>query len=142
MTDNPIIASEIELPALKQIESILEDGHYVPRLVGPDGEEIELPQTLVVLLRHIVHYLGHERAVTTVSFNKYLTIYEAADILNISDSYLIKLLEEGTIPSTYIETLRRINFTDLMDYKRQRDEERQEGLAEITRLSEEMGLYD
>ncbi|MHB8597992.1 MAG: excisionase family DNA-binding protein [Ktedonobacteraceae bacterium] len=71
-----------------------------------------------------------------------MTTYEAADILNVSHSYLNKLLEEGTIPSTYIEPHRRINFTGLMNYKRHHDEKTREGLAELTRLSEEMGLYD
>ncbi|MEO8972379.1 MAG: DNA-binding protein, partial [Ktedonobacteraceae bacterium] len=107
-----------------------------------DGEEIELPQTLYVLLRQIVHYLCHERAVTIVSFNKELAAFEAADILNVSYSYLIKLLEEGAIPSTNIKTCKRINFIDLMDYKKQHKEKTREGLAELTRLSEEMGLYD
>lgn len=142
MINDPVIASENELPALKQIESILENGHYIPRLIGPDGEEIELQQTLYVLLQQIVHFLLRERAVTIVSFNKELTEFEAADILNVSRPYLIKILEEGVIPYTKIGTHRRIRFTDLMKYKKYRDEKRKKGLAELTRLSQEMGLYD
>ena len=139
---NPIMADENERPALNQIEGVLENVRRVPKLVGPDGEEIELPQSLFVMLRQIVHYLLNGRAVTIVPLNKELTTQEAADILNVSRPYLIKILEEGVIPYTKIGTHRRIRFVDLMVYKKYRDEKRKKGLAELTRLSQEMGLYD
>src|SRR5579872_3682389 len=139
---NPIMADENERPALNQIEGVLENTRRVPKLVGPHGEEIELPQSLFVMLRQIVHHLLQGRAVTIVPVNKDLTTQEAADILNVSRPYLIKILEEGVIPYTKIGTHRRIRFADLMNYKKRHDEELQCGLEEITRLSEEMGLYD
>lgn len=139
---NPVMADENERPALNQIEGVLENVRRVPKLVGPDGEEIELPQSLFVMLRQIVHYLLNGRAVTIVPLNTELTTQEAADILNVSRPYLIKILEEGVIPYTKVGTHRRIRFTDLVAYKKRHDAELQQGLEEITRLSEEMGLYD
>ncbi len=139
---NPIMADENERPALNQIEGVLENVRRVPKLVGPHGEEIELPQSIFIMLRQIVHYLLNGRAVTIVPLNKELTTQEAADILNVSRPYLIKILEEGVIPYTKIGTHRRIRFVDLIAYKKRHDEELQQGLEEITRLSEEMGLYD
>jgi excisionase family DNA binding protein len=133
---------ENERPALNNIGYLLENTSYVPKLVGPHGEEIELPQSLFIMLRQIVHYLLNGRAVTIVPLNKELTTQEAADILNVSRPYLIKLLEQEMIPYTKIGTHRRIRFTDLLEYKKRHDEELQRGLEEITRLSEEMGLYD
>lgn len=139
---NPVMADENERPALNQIEGVLENVRRVPKLVGPGGEEIELPQSLFIMLRQIVHYLLNGRAVTIVPLNKELTTQEAADILNVSRPYLVKLLEQGDIPFVRTGTHRRIQFIDLMNYKKYRDEKRRKGLAELTRLSQEMGLYD
>ncbi|MGH2516681.1 MAG: helix-turn-helix domain-containing protein [Ktedonobacterales bacterium] len=64
----------------------------------------------------------------------------AADILNISRSYLVRLLEEGALPFAKIGTHRRVRFDDLMRYKQRRDAERRWGLAERTQMSQEFGL--
>lgn len=56
--------------------------------------------------------------------------------------YLVKLLEQGDIPFTEVGTHRRIRFSDLLDYKRQRDTQRRSSLAELTQLSQELDLYN
>jgi excisionase family DNA binding protein len=71
-----------------------------------------------------------------------LTTQQAADILNVSHQYLIRLLDEGAVPSTQTGADRRIRVDDLLRYKQQRDRERAEALDELTQLSQEMGGYD
>jgi excisionase family DNA binding protein len=138
----PIAATESERPALNKIEGALENVHRVPKLVGPYGEEIELPKSLFYILRQLVYHLAHGRAVSVVPLDKELTTQEAADILNVSRPYLVKLLEQGEIPFIKVGTHRRVRFSDLMEYKKRRDDERKPGLAELTQLSQELGLYD
>jgi excisionase family DNA binding protein len=138
----PIVAAESEQLVLNRIEGVLEDVQRVPKLIGPQGEEIELPQSVFRVLRQLVYHLAHGRAVTVVPVNKELTTQEAADMLNVSRPYLIKLLEQGEIPFTKTGTHRRIRFSDLIEYKQRRDAERGRGLAELTQLSQELGLYD
>ncbi len=67
---------------------------------------------------------------------------EAAELLNVSRPFLVKLLEQGAMPYTMVGTHRRIRFEDLTAYKEQRDNQRRESLKRLTQLSEEMGLYD
>lgn len=112
------------------------------RLVGPNGESLRLPESLFRVLRSAVEVLSRGEAVAIVPVHKELTTQEAADILNVSRQYLVRLLDEGRIPYSKTGTHRRIRFGDLMQYKRQRDAERQRGLAELTKLSQELGLYD
>ncbi len=82
------------------------------------------------------------RAIFIVPGNKELTTQEAADILNVSRPYLVKLLERGEIPFIKLGTHRRIRFSDLMRYKKRRDAERERALGEIARMSQELGMYD
>lgn len=138
----PITANDSERPALNKIEGVLRNEKCVPKLIGPQGEEIELPGSVFQVLRQIVYHLMRGRAISIVPINKELTTQEAADILNISRPYLIKLLEKGDIPFVTVGTHRRIRFMDLMAYKQHRDDECRQKLTKLTQLSEDLGLYD
>lgn len=140
----PVAANDDERVALDTIlRHFLADPKVPsPKLVGPRGEEIELPESLFRVLRQIVYYLAHGRAVSVVPLNKELTTQEAADILNVSRPFLVKLLEQGDIPFVKTGAHRRIRFSDLMAYKQRRDAERQRALARLTEMSQEMGLYE
>jgi excisionase family DNA binding protein len=82
------------------------------------------------------------RSVNIIPVNKEVTTQEAADFLNISRPYLVKLLEQGEIPFIKVGTHRRIRFSDVLKYKQRRDETRRRGLAEITHIAEDVGVYD
>jgi len=84
----------------------------------------------------------HGRTIGIVPINKEISTQDAADILNVSRPFLVGLLDAGTIPFIKVGTHRRIRFTDLMEYKKRRDEERRQGLAKIAHISEDAGAYD
>ena len=140
----PIIATDTELLALDQIESALKklankDG---AKIVGPNNEQIELPASVVRALTEIVRYLAQGQIVTVVPLSRELTTQEAADLLNMSRPYLIKLLEQGAIPFSKTGAHRRIKFTDAMDYKKRRDAKRRRSLEDLIQISQEAGLYE
>jgi excisionase family DNA binding protein len=143
---NPIAATELDRRTLAEMEQLLErldDGRPQtrPRLVGPSGEEIDLPEPVFHLLRQLVHYLARGDSVALVARHKELTTQQAADLLNVSRPYLVRLLEQGDIPFTRTGKHRRIRFGDLMAYKEQRDARRRQALSRLTQLSQEAGLY-
>ncbi|MDQ6692963.1 MAG: helix-turn-helix domain-containing protein [Chloroflexota bacterium] len=130
-------------PDLSRIEVLLEksrEGGSL-KLVSAGGEEIDLPPSIFPLLHKMVHALASGQTVSIVSVGQQLTTQQAADILNISRPHLVKLMEEGKLPFTRTGKHRRLLFEEVMAYKQQRDAERREGLAELTRLGEEMGDY-
>ena len=121
-------------------QATLGSGHR-PTL-SADGASIDLPESLFLLLRQLVHILAQGDAVSIVPVHKELTTQQAADILNISRPYLISLLEKGEIEYSRTGKHRRIQFGNLLAYKRKRDQERRAQLAELTRMSEEFGTYE
>ena len=149
-----IAANESEQPALQKIEGVLDNSKprdqgpqseyadHLPKLVSPYGDEIELPPSVFQVLRQIVYHLALGKAVNIVPISKELSIQEAANLLNVSRSYLVSLLESGKLPFVQMGTHQRILFSDLIEYKKRRDEEKRQGLAEILHISEDEGLYD
>lgn len=138
-----ITTTEEERSTITEVERFLARQRASPaRLVGPDGEEIELPDTAFRVLKDVIHQLARGHAVALMPVQMELTTQEAADLLNVSRQYLVRLLEDGAIPFTRLGTHRRIRFGDLMKYKQARDAKRREGLKRLTQLSEELGLYD
>ena len=111
-------------------------------LVGGDGVPVPLPQAVVRTLRQVVTHLARDRAVSVVPVDKELTTQQAADLLNVSRPYLVRLLEDGTIPFTHVGTHRRVRLDDLLAFKRTRDEERETALDRLTELNQALGLYD
>jgi excisionase family DNA binding protein len=140
----PITAREEDRPNLIKLEDLLE--HLEPstissQLISTSGEAIDLPQPVLNLLRQMVHELLQGNSVTIVPIHKELTTQEAADILNVSRQYLVELLEAQAIPYSKVGTHRRIRFGDLMNYKNDRDAKRREGLSQMTKKSQKLGLY-
>ncbi len=146
----PVMAGDEEQSEIERIEeALLEgnatdgDGQSVTITLSRPGHEstLELPATVAQLLFRVVHLLAHGEAVSVVPVHKELTTRQAAELLNVSRQYLVRLLDAGDIPFHYTGTHRRIRFGDLMDYKQIRDQKRRKGLAQLTRMSQELGLY-
>lgn len=111
------------------------------RLVGPQGESIQIPPSLFRALQVAVDVLARGEAVVIMPVHRELTTQQAADILNVSRQYLVRLLDAGKIPFTRAGTHRRVKFGDLRTYLEQRDAQRQRNLDDLTQLSQELGLY-
>lgn len=106
-----------------------------------DGHDLILPRQALALLRDVLSEMAQGNAVTVVPTHAELTTQEAANILNVSRPYLVKLLEEGKIPHHKINKHRRIRFDDLMAYKREQDAQSVSALDELARQAQELDMY-
>jgi excisionase family DNA binding protein len=142
----PVAPQENEKSTLKLLGGVFfrrsHEKKGTPRLVGPDGFEIELPDSVFQALCQVVYHMMQGRAVSIIPINKEVTTQEAADFLNVSRPFLVRMLEQGEIPFVKVGTHRRVRFSDLIAYKQRRDAARKRGLAELTHISEDEGLYD
>jgi excisionase family DNA binding protein len=107
-------------------------------LVGADGTRLPMSEELFQILKEAIPLLEHQRASVTISPAVVeLTTQQAADVLNVSRPFLIKLLSQGDIPFVMVGTHRRIRWDDLDRYKQQRDTLRDQTLDALTALMEE-----
>jgi excisionase family DNA binding protein len=102
---------------------------------------LALPASAGNLLYEILRQMAAGNTVSVHSLSAELTTQQAADYLNVSRPYLIKLLDEGHIPSYKVGTHRRVRLGDIATYKQEDDARRHAALNELTALSQEMGLY-
>ena len=137
---DPVFAPEPETQIIKRLEAVLDKAH--PKLIGMDGEEIPLPDSVYQALRQVVHMMAAGRVISLVPHDHYLSSQEAAEILNVSRPFLYTLLNEGQISYTMIGTHRRIQVEDLMEYKRKRDQTRRQALSELVAVSQDLGFYE
>jgi len=104
------------------------------------AHQIELPTTALRLLADVLTEMAEGNAVQIVPVHAELTTQEAADLLNVSRPHLVKLLEDGEIPFHRTGKHRRVRLADLMQYKQARMRASEATMAELTRLSQELGL--
>jgi excisionase family DNA binding protein len=122
----------------RALETVAKDGARA-RLLGPGGEQIELPAPAFEALTAVVDAMAKGQTITLIPHHQELTTQQAADLLHVSRPSLIKLLEAGELPHHKVGTHRRINIDDALRYRAERAEQRRRELDELTRLSEEIG---
>lgn len=137
----PIVASEAERPAIARLEALLQERRArLACLVGPNDETIALPESAFRLLEAAIHQLSLDNAVSIVPVHKQLTTQQAADLLNISRPYLIRLLERGELPYEKVGTHRRLKLGEVLAYRRRRARAEVAALDALLLEGEELGL--
>ena len=103
--------------------------------VRDSGKEqtIDLPAGAVDLLVHVLEAMAAGQGFTLIPESAELTTVQAADVLNVSRPFLIKLLDRKVIPHRKVGKHRRIRTEDVMAYRKAIDLERERVLKQLTR---------
>jgi excisionase family DNA binding protein len=105
-----------------------------------DGTELTLPKAVRELLIRILTEVSHGNMVNLVPVHAELSTQEAANLLNVSRPYLVKLLERGDIPYHKAGSHRRVKFSDLRAYQEAQERAREDAMSELAREAQELGM--
>lgn len=106
---------------------------------GGTRETFHLSPAIARTLVDVLTHFAAGRSVTLVPVGVNLTTQQAADMLNVSRPYMVKLLEAGELSFEKVGRHRRVPATELFAYKQRRDEVRRSALSDLAAEDFEAG---
>lgn len=107
------------IPAMEQVERELEKKRYAEievEKVEDGGIQLRVPMKAFRLFTEILKLMSSGSAIAITPVQGEISTQVAADLLNVSRPYIVKLIDEGILPARKIGKHRRININDLDDY--------------------------
>lgn len=139
--------SKLEIDNADQLRTVMagiirDDGDTTLSLVREEGkpERIPLAPAIARTFLEVLRLISSWRGFRLIPVDAELTTQQAADLPNVSRSFLIKPLEEQKIPFTRTGRHRRVHAVDLLAYQAARDHQRSEALSDMAALDAAHGL--
>ena len=114
------------------------------QLAGDDLEQgstsVAVPAIALGIFLEVLDELAGGNAVAVGPVPTELTTQQAADLLNVSRPYLIRLLEDEQIPYRRVGNRRKILLVHLVEYQRHDEAHRRRVADKLTREAERIGL--
>jgi excisionase family DNA binding protein len=110
--------------------------------IGRKKKKVQIPSGAVKILLDFLKATaaGKKSAISTPA--KHLTTQAAAEWLGCSRPHIVKLLNEGAMPYTWVGKHRRVSMEHLRAFKKKQREEQKKQLILLMQADEEAGLYD
>lgn len=141
-TTQPPSAEDMQIAAesSRQLAAIIGRGDNA-RIRIVDGEQdITVPVSAMRMLVDILAHMAEGEAMALIPQDAELTTQQAADFLNVSRPFFVKLLEEGKLDFHKVGSHRRVYFRDLVAYKEQSLNERRTALDELAKQAQELNM--
>ena len=108
----------------------------IKKLVLSDDLRVsgQLKEVLVTMLEKI----SEGQSVSLLFNDREYTTHEAAEILHVSRTFLLKEIDEGRLACRMVGSHRRIRAKDLMTYKTSSEEARLKAIKEMTKMFQEI----
>jgi excisionase family DNA binding protein len=107
---------------------------------GKQGPVVTLSPQILKLVQQLLTELAAGHAVSILPSHAELTTQQAAEVLNVSKPFVIKLLDEGKIPSRKVGTHRRVLLQDVLNYKQTMHTRQMKALDELAAEAQELGM--
>lgn len=112
------------------------------RIVDADGVGVAIPSSMFDVLAEVAEALKAGLAVTVAPQHLVLSTQEAADLLQVSRTTLVRLLETGAIPFDKPSRHRKVRLADLLDYRERQRTAASDALDDMVADGQRLGLYD
>lgn len=132
--------AELAAQSSRLLAACLKQGDTARLRLADDQQDITLPASAVRLLLELLAQMAQGNAVTLAPVQAELTSQQAADFLNVSRPYLVKLVEQGVLPFRKVGTHRRVLLRDLLAYQQRSIAERQQALDELAAEAQALNL--
>lgn len=143
LSGRPIQPSASDAKLAAQLSSQLSQARQAGselRIQADDGEMLRLPKAASDLLHDLLAEMAQGNAVALLPVHAELTTQEAADYLNVSRPFLIRLLNEGRISFRLVGTHRRVKFSDLDAFKKANEEAREKVMNDLAAQAQELEM--
>jgi excisionase family DNA binding protein len=101
---------------------------------------VPLPAMAVGIIVTVLKQMAARQPFSIIPHQAELTTQQAADYLNVSRPFLVKLLDEGKIDHRKVGRHRRVKFGDLVAYEKKTREEQLQALAEMAEEARRLKL--
>jgi excisionase family DNA binding protein len=139
-TDRESLLARRSLEALTEVLEKKNEGIAVSFGEGKEKVGVELPSSALRLLKEILSEMAEGKTLTLLPIQAELTTQEAADYLQVSRPFLVKLLDAGEIAHHLVGSHRRIRIDDLVEYQVRMKRRRGEALDELTAEAQRLNL--
>ena len=102
---------------------------------------VTLPAHALDALNKMLGEISAGNSLEIMPLHAELTTLEAANFLNVSRPYLVKLLEDGKLPCRKLGRHRRVLFDDLLACKHQREQLSLEAMQALADQGQDLGIY-
>lgn len=107
-----------------------------------NGQVVRIPKAAADGLVNLLEALAAGETASVVSSPQEVTTQQAADLLNVSRTTVIRLIDNGEIPARMAGTHRRIPLADLLSFRDGMIAMRRKALDDMVAEAEAFGLYD
>lgn len=140
----PVMATETEAviarTAAERLHAVAEAHQDVTIHIEGSKLAVPLPARAVELMFEVLTAMANGQPVSVIPHQTELSTQQAADYLNVSRPFIIKLIDEGKLPARKVNRHRRINFVDLVAFEKTSRKERMRALATLAEIDRELGL--
>jgi len=141
-TTPPPSAEDMQIAAesSRQLAAVIGRGDNARIRIVDGDQDITVPVSAMRMLVDILAHMAEGEAMALIPQDAELTTQQAADFLNVSRPFFVKLLEEGKLDFHKVGSHRRVYFRDLVAYKEQSMDERRTALDELAKQAQELNM--
>ena len=126
--------------AARTLAPLLQNSAPEVALCTITGERFMVPTPAFELIVSMLTHLANGEGIVLLPKHAELSTQQAADMLNVSRPYVVQLIDERKLPARKVGTHRRVLLSDLVEYKRRDDAEREAVMQELADEAQELGL--
>jgi excisionase family DNA binding protein len=144
-TIEPVTPSAADISMAEELDDALKTAEGRSRIrvtIAQEGGErtVELTERDYPALAQAFSQIANGGPVVVLPLDEELSTQQAADLLNVSRPYLIKLLERAEIPFRTVGAWRRVRLADVLAYRQKSDSRSSAALHELADQAQDLDL--